>query len=71
MALFAATVAAWEDDGPDEALRLIWKRVAYATRYGRAGLGDALKLDCGALQGYLDAVGELVTEEAEQVRRKH
>lgn len=49
--------------GTEESLKLIWKRVAYATRYGRAGLHEALTLDQESLQGFLDAVGDLVEQE--------
>lgn len=44
----------------------MWKRVAYATRYGKGvTLGEVLRLDQWALNGYLEALNELVQEENE------
>ena len=44
-------------------MRLLWKRVAYATRYGRATLGEAMSLGQDDLQAFIEAVGEIVKEE--------
>ena len=47
----------------------VWKRVAYATRYGKGcSLGEALGLDGWALNGYLEALNEIVKEENEASR---
>lgn len=58
-----ARCVAWEKVGTEEALHRCWKRVAYATRYGKAGLRDALSMCSLSLQDYLEAVSELVQEE--------
>lgn len=49
--------------GTQEAERLVWKRVAYAGRYGRAGLLEALRLPSDAMDSYLEALAEIVREE--------
>lgn len=49
--------------GTEEAIHKLWKRVAYATRYGHAGLEDVLHMPQEHLQGYLEALNEIVGEE--------
>ncbi len=45
-------------------MKKVWKRVAYATRYGKGcSLNEALTMDQVDLNGYLDALSEIVTEE--------
>lgn len=63
VALWAAYAVAWEKQGVEEALRTLWKRVAYGTRYGRSGLGETLSLGQDHLDHYLEALGEIVSEE--------
>lgn len=57
---------AWREHDPEEALDLLWRRVAYATRYGRAGLGEVLQLDQGDLNHYLEALAKIVEGENRQ-----
>lgn len=45
---------------------MVWKRVAYATRYGRIGLAEAMGLDQHALGAFLQALSEIVGEENRQ-----
>jgi len=45
------------------------KRVAYATRYGGAGLAEALELDQVFLQDFIEAVSGIVHEENKSSRR--
>lgn len=48
----------------EEARHLCWKRVAYATRYGKGvGLREALQMDQQHLNGFLEALSALVEEE--------
>lgn len=54
---------AWRRHTEEPGLELLWKRVAFATRYGRAGLEEALSMPQGALQSFLEAVGRIVEEE--------
>lgn len=49
--------------GTEEAERLVWKRVAYAGRYGRASLTEALSLPEHHLSNYLEALADIVREE--------
>lgn len=65
MAYWASLVLAWKEHDLEEALALLWKRVAYATRYGRASLGEVLGLDQSHLEQYLRAVVAIVNEENE------
>lgn len=66
LANWLSQVFAWRSIGEEEGRRLVWKRVAYATRYGKGcSLVEALNLDNHALSGYLGALGELVREENE------
>lgn len=65
MAYWASWVLAWREHDLEEALALLWKRVAYATRYGRASLGEVLGLDQSHLEQYLRAVVKIVDEENE------
>jgi hypothetical protein len=60
-----AWAVAWEQVGVESALGVVWKRVAYATRYGHCGLGEALRMPQEQLQHYLDALSEIVQEENE------
>ncbi len=69
MALMIARAMAWKGVGTEGAEKLVWKRVAYATRYGKAGLLEALELDQYALQGFLEAVSDIVQEENAASRR--
>jgi hypothetical protein len=57
---------AWQQMGTEPATALIWKRVAYATRYGHCGLREALsELPLRALTAYTLALAEIVEEENE------
>ena len=43
---------------------MLWKRVAYACRYGKGvTLSEALAMDAESLGGLLEALGEIVDEE--------
>lgn len=63
VAFWAAYAVAWQKQGTEDGLRLVWKRVAYATRYGRVGLSEALGLGQDHLQEYIEALGDIVGEE--------
>ncbi len=65
IAFAAAWVLAWRAVSTEEALELLWRNVAYATRYGRATLTEALLLDQLALEQFLGAVGSIVEKENE------
>ncbi len=69
LAFWVGFAAAWRLVGTEDALQRLWKRVAYATRYGHVGLNEALSIDNHKLQGFLDAVSELVAEENKASRR--
>lgn len=58
----------WDRNGTDAGAKKVWRRIAYATRYGNAGLTEALELDQMALQDYLEAVSEIVQEENQASR---
>jgi hypothetical protein len=60
----SALVLAWRRVGTEEALELLWDQMAYATRYGRASLGEALRLDTRALDRYLSAVVRIIKNES-------
>lgn len=62
-AYWAGWVLAWREHDAEEALGLLWQRVAYATRYGRATLTEVLRLDQSHLEGYLRAVNKIVEQE--------
>lgn len=49
--------------GTKAGVRRVWKRVAYATRYGKIGLSEAMSLDQMHLTEFIDAVGDIVQEE--------
>ncbi len=68
MAYWAALVLAWRQHDPEEAVHQLWRRVAYATRYGRAGLGEVMGLEQSHLEGFLRAVVSIVEEENEANR---
>jgi hypothetical protein len=53
---------AWKMDASDR-ISEIWKRLAFATRYGRAGLGEAMALPIDDLTSYISAVAEIMSEE--------
>lgn len=57
---------AWQQRDPEEVLEQLWKRVAYATRYGRIGLEEAMGLDQHALGAFLQALSEIVADENKQ-----
>lgn len=57
---------AWRDHDIEEATGLLWSRVAYATRYGRATLGEALGMDQFHLERYLRAVAKIVEQEQDK-----
>jgi hypothetical protein len=61
-------VLAWREHDLDDAVGLLWKRVAYATRYGRASLTEVLGLDQSHLERFLRALVDLVNEENESNR---
>lgn len=63
MAYWAAYVIAWREHGTEDAVGMLWKRVAYATRYGRCGLGEAMGLGQDDLESYIQAVSAIVKEE--------
>lgn len=63
IAYWASWVVAWKANDTEAALSLLWRRVAYATRYGRATLGEALNLDPWALGAFCEAVSEIVSQE--------
>jgi hypothetical protein len=72
IAIWITHALAWRAVGVEEGLAKVWKRVAYATRYGKGcGLEEALNLDGYQLNGYLEALGTLVEEEnaANKARR--
>lgn len=56
-------MCAWKEHDPEEILGLLWRRVAYGTRYGRAGLREVLQLDTGDLDHYLTELAKIVSEE--------
>jgi hypothetical protein len=56
-------VLAWREHHVDDAVALLWKRVAYATRYGRIGLEEAMGLGQEDLQAYIEALGDIVRDE--------
>ena len=66
MAHWAALVLSWREHHTDDAVALLWKRVAYATRYGRAGLEEALCLGQDHLDQYIRALSDLVKDENPQ-----
>jgi hypothetical protein len=41
----------------------VWKRLAYATRYGHVPLTEVLHMDSTSLADYLAALNEIVGEE--------
>jgi hypothetical protein len=63
VAFWAAYAIAWQKQGVEEARRVLWKRVGYATRYGRIGLDEAMSLGQDHLQEYIEALGDIVAEE--------
>ena len=54
---------AWQRVGTTEAVRKLWSRIAYATRYGRIALTEAVRLDQTQLSRYLEALSEIVKSE--------
>lgn len=46
----------------------IWKRVAYATRYGMISLSEALAMDLGSMRSFNEALDEIVHEENKRSR---
>lgn len=59
-----ARALAWQEVGTADGERLLWKRVAYACRYGKGvSVVEALRLDSASLSAFLQAVGEIVQEE--------
>lgn len=53
----------WSLVGPEEVARKRMKQVAYACRYGKAGLLDAMSVDLSVLMEFISAVAEIVEEE--------
>ncbi len=47
----------------EEIVELLWKNVAFCTRYGHADLDTVLRLPPTHLGGYMDAINELLEEE--------
>jgi hypothetical protein len=71
LSFWVAHALAWPAVSVEAGRELVWKRVAYATRYGKGcSLGEALALDTEALGGYLQALGQLVKEENEAAKSK-
>lgn len=58
-----AICEAWRKVGTAGRRRKLWSKLAYATRYGRVGLGEAARMDESYLSEYLDALGEIVSQE--------
>lgn len=58
-------MAAWRRYGTEDHVAGLYKRLAYACRYGRAGLLDAMVCDTVTLQRFCNAVAEIVDEENE------
>ena len=57
---------AWRKASAAEGEHRVWKRVAYAVRYGKGvSLTEALELSQLQLNGLLEALSELVREENE------
>jgi hypothetical protein len=63
VAFWCSYVFAWREHHVDEAVAMLWRRVAYATRYGRIGLGEAMALGQDDLQAFISAVSSIVQEE--------
>ena len=63
MALQIAWCLAWSKIGTERPLRELWSRIAYATRYGRITLTEAVELDQWQLNRFLVALNELVRQE--------
>lgn len=69
-ALYARALA-WQEVGTGDGERLLWKRVAYACRYGKGvSVVEALRLDSASLSAFLQAVGDIVQEESRTASRK-
>ncbi len=65
-----ARVVASNKVGQEEPQKRIWKRLAYATRYGKAGLLDAASMCADSLQSFLEAVSDIVEEENKPAKRR-
>lgn len=71
VAFQAAIIGAWiKAADQEEMLGKVWRRVAYATRYGKAGLNEALSMPQEDLAWFCQAVGEIVDEENRAARGK-
>lgn len=68
MAFQISRCVTWRKAGTTQGLENLWGRVAYATRYGNATMGEALELDQAALQGYIEAVSDIVRKENRTTR---
>jgi hypothetical protein len=55
-------------DMTQEILELLWKNLAFATRYGKCDLMTAMELPGDWLGGYLHAVDTLLKEEQEAMK---
>jgi len=60
----ASLISTWERYGEDVPQE-IWKKVAYACRYGHIGLREAMGLPQSALSYFCIALNEIVKEENE------
>jgi hypothetical protein len=71
VALWASHALAWRKVSAEEGRHRVWKRVAYATRYGKGvTLSEVLSLDQMQLNGFLEALSDLVKEENEANKPK-
>lgn len=68
MAVMIGRSISWKKVGTDDARQKVMSRVAYATRYGGAGFGEAMSLDQEVLQDFIEAVSEIVREENKSSR---
>ncbi len=50
-------------DDPADAMRRLWRRLAFATRYGHVPLSEVLDLDQRYLADYCGALAAIVKEE--------
>jgi hypothetical protein len=63
IALYLTLVFCWKRYGVEGRINEIWDMIAYATRYGRATLTEALRLPEQHSNSYLSAIARIIEKE--------